>query len=108
MTRGRLDPSDIPDDTSNVGTFGWMAEAMARSYALRLVMILALLGALIAAMQPQLSASLRVASVVTGVLFAGVLLLSQLSSWTRAYQWLLIVAVALVSSALLAIVMRLT
>ncbi len=108
MSRAPLDPKDIPDDTTTPQAFGWMAESLARSYALRLAGILALLGALIAAMQPQLGAGPRIATMVIGVLFAGVLLLSQLRSWSRTYQWLLVLAVALVSGAMLAIVMRLS
>lgn len=78
-----------------------------RSYALRLAGIIALLGATLAALRVDAPAAPRIALVVLGVLAAFALLMSQLKSWRRSLQWVLIVGSALACGALLAVVVRL-
>ena len=107
MTKKPLHPLQIPDDTTSAGAAGWMLESVARSYALRLAGIIALLGATVAALSPSPPPVPRVAAVVAGVAVAFTLLLSQLQSWSRGLQWLLITGGALGCGALLAIVVRL-
>ncbi|UUZ61522.1 hypothetical protein [Nocardioides sp. B-3] len=106
MTKKPLHPLDIPDDTSNAGLAGWMFESITRSYALRLAGIIALLGATVAALSPDAPTAPRVATIVLGVAVTFALLISQLRSWRRSLQWLLIVGAALACGALLAIVVR--
>jgi hypothetical protein len=107
MSKEPLHPLHIPDDTSDTGVFGWMLESIVRSYALRLAGIIALLGATVAALRVDAPAAPRIAAVVIGVLAAFALLMSQLKSWRRSLQWVLIVGSALACGALLAVVVRL-
>ena len=102
-----LHPLDIPEETSNAGVFGWMAESLGRSYALRLAAFVALLSAVVAALSSDAPGALRVATIVVGVALTFALLLSQLGSWRRSYQWFLILAVLLTTGALFASVVRL-
>ncbi len=105
--RKRLHPLEIPDDTSNAGVAGWMVESITRSYSLRLAGIVALLSAVVAAMSPGAPGGVRIATIVCGVALTFALLFSQLRSWSRGLQWLLIAAVILVCGALFATVVRL-
>ncbi|RYB94503.1 hypothetical protein EUA93_09200 [Nocardioides oleivorans] len=107
MAEEPLNPLEIPDDTTKAGLAGWMLESVARSYALRLAALVALLGATIAALSPDAPAGPRIAMVVVGVATAFALLASQLGSWRRSRQWGLIVVTGLVSLALLVTVVRL-
>ena len=107
MSKEPLHPLHIPDDTSDTGVFGWMLESIVRSYALRLAGIIALLGATVAALRVDAPPAPRIALVVLGVLAAFALLMSQLKSWRRSLQWVLIVGSALACGALLAVVVRL-
>lgn len=107
MSKEPLHPLHIPDDTSDTGVFGWMLESVVRSYALRLAGIIALLGATVAALRVDAPPAPRIALVVLGVLAAFALLMSQLKSWRRSLQWVLIVGSALACGALLAVVVRL-
>lgn len=106
MSKEPLHPLDIPEDTSNTGVFGWMLESVVRSYALRLAALIALLGATVAAVQADAPAGPRIAAVVLGVVVAFALLVSQLRSWRRSFQWALILGSALACGALLAVVVR--
>jgi uncharacterized membrane-anchored protein len=107
MSKEPLHPLHIPDDTSDTGVFGWMLESIVRSYALRLAGIIALLGATVAALRVDAPPAPRIALVVLGVVAAFALLMSQLKSWRRSLQWVLIVGSALACGALLAVVVRL-
>lgn len=107
MTDNHRHPLEIPDDTTSTGVAGWMLESVARSYALRLAGILALLGATVAALSPDAPPAPRVAAIVVGIALAVALLLSQLKSWSRGLQWSLIAGTALTCGALLAVVVRL-
>jgi hypothetical protein len=107
MSKEPLHPLHIPDDTSDTGVFGWMLESVARSYALRLAGLIALLGATVAVLRVDAPAAPRIAAVVLGVLAAVALLRSQLRSWRRSLQWVLIVGSALACGTLLAVVVRL-
>lgn len=108
MSNEPLHPLDIPEDTSKAGLAGWMLESIVRSYALRLAGLIALLGATVAALRADAPTGPRVAAIVVGVGVAFLLLISQLTSWSRGLQWLLIVATALCCGALLAVVVRLS
>jgi hypothetical protein len=107
MSKEPLHPLHIPDDTSDTGVFGWMLESIVRSYALRLAGIIALLGATVAALRVDAPTAPRIALVLLGVLAAFALLMSQLKSWRRSLQWVLILGSALACGALLAVVVRL-
>lgn len=107
MSKEPLHPLDIPEDTSSTGVVGWMFESVARSFALRLAALVALLGAAVAAVRVDAPPAPRLAAVVLGILVAFVLLVSQLKSWRRSLQWALIVASALACGTLLAVVVRL-
>lgn len=107
MSKEPLHPLDIPEDTSSTGVVGWMFESVARSFALRLGALVALLGAAVAAVRVDAPPAPRLAAVVLGILVAFVLLVSQLKSWRRSLQWALIVASALACGTLLAVVVRL-
>ena len=102
-----LHPLEIPDDTGKAGLVGWMLESVARSIALRLAGIVALLAAIVAALSTDAPAGWRVAAILLGVGLTFALLVSQLGSWRRGRQWLLIVVTGLSAAALLAVVVRL-